>query len=136
MELVNRPQTKEEREAVKQSFNEFWRQLQEESVYILMPERIKGARRFVALAKELSEAYGIDMDIWEKSYFIQVDLHLYCASYPTELTQRVAELFCLCDRVPFIHPAPGARRFYPFSGLLHPPILPVRAADEWMTPLH
>ena len=98
MELINRSQTKEEREAAKQSFNEFWRQLQEESVYILMPERIKGARRFVALAKELSEAYGIDMDIWEKSYFIQVDLHLYCASYPTELTQRVAELFCLCDR--------------------------------------
>lgn len=98
MELISRPQTKEEREAAKQSFNEFWRQFQEERVYVLMPERIKGARRFVALAEELSEAYGIDMDIWEKSYFIQVDLHLCCASYPTELTRRVAELFCLCDR--------------------------------------
>ena len=63
MELINRPQTKEDREAAKQSFNEFWRRLQEESVYVLMPERIKGARRFAALAEELSEAYGIDMDI-------------------------------------------------------------------------
>lgn len=98
MDLLHEPQPEEEREAAKQSFNEFWRRLQKESVYVLIPERIKDARRFVALAEELSEIYGIDMDIWEKSHFIQVDLHLRCASYSAGLTRRVAELFSLCDR--------------------------------------
>lgn len=96
-QLKNITQTEEDKASAEKSLNEFWRRMREERVYILMPERIEEGRRFVALAKELSELYEIDMDIWEKSYFIEVDLHLCCASYPPGLTRRIVELFNLCD---------------------------------------
>lgn len=63
-----------------------------------MPERLKECRRFIELAKDLSQRYEIDMDIWEKSYFIKVDLHLRHCSFPGLFTRRLAELFNMCDK--------------------------------------
>lgn len=109
VKLLNTPQTEEEKNSAKRSFAGFWRCMKEETVYIPMPERIKASRYFIERAKELSEVYELDMDIWEKPYFIQVDLHLRCAAYTTGLTRRVAELFSLCDQFhSFIQPqGPG-----------------------------
>jgi hypothetical protein len=97
-ELMDRPQTEEERKEVEQSFTEFMRRIDEESVFVLMPDRIEKSRRFIELAKELSQRYEVSMDIWEKTYFIQVDLHLCCASYPGPMTRQFAELFNMCDK--------------------------------------
>ena len=76
----------------------------EETVYQPIPERQRLAQKFIAMAKDLSEAYDIDIDIRQKEYFIEVNLHLYCASYPGELTKMFARLFDMCDRFSsFIH---------------------------------
>ena len=84
MEIIHTQQSAEERATTKKSFNEFL--------------RIDRGKHFVALAIELSKKYEIDIDIWQKSYFIEVNLHLFCSSYPSELTRYIAELFTLCDR--------------------------------------
>lgn len=70
----------------------------EETVYQPIPERQELGQKFIAMAKELSEAYDIDIDIRQKGYFIEVNLHLYCTSYPSELTKMFARLFGMCDR--------------------------------------
>lgn len=80
-----------------ESLQEFWQRM-EETVYQPIPERQELGQKFIAMAKELSEAYDIDIDIRQKEYFIEVNLHLYCASYPGELTKMFAQLFDMCDR--------------------------------------
>lgn len=80
-----------------ESLHEFWRHM-EEIIYRPIPERQEQGQKFIVMAKELSEAYGIDIDIRQKKYFIEVNLHLYCASYPDELTKMFARLFGMCDR--------------------------------------
>ena len=75
-----------------------FRRRMEETVYQPIPERQRLAQKFIAMAKDLSEAYDIDIDIRQKEYFIEVNLHLYCASYPGELTKMFARLFDMCDR--------------------------------------
>lgn len=80
-----------------ESLQEFWRHM-EETVYHPIPGRQEQGQKFIATAKELSEAYGIDLDIRQKEYFIEVNLHLYCASYSDELTKMFAQLFNMCDR--------------------------------------
>ena len=80
-----------------ESLQEFWRHM-EETVYQPIPERQELGKKFIAMAKELSEAYDIDIDIRQKGYFIEVNLHLYCTSYPSELTKMFARLFGMCDR--------------------------------------
>ena len=80
-----------------ESLQEFWRHM-EETVYQPIPERRELGQKFIAMAKELSEAYDIDIDIRQKEYFIEVNLHLYYASYPGELTKMFARLFDMCDR--------------------------------------
>lgn len=97
-ELIIQPQSKEEMEGAEKSLQEFWRRITEESVFVPMPERLKECRRFIELAKDLSQRYEIDMDIWEKSYFIKVDLHLRHCSFPGPFTRRFAELFNMCDK--------------------------------------
>ena len=98
MEIIHTQQSAEERATTKKSFDEFLRRIETESTYVLIPERIDRGKHFVALAIELSQKYEIDIDIWQKSYFIEVNLHLFCSSYPSELTRYIAELFTLCDR--------------------------------------
>ena len=80
-----------------ESLQEFWRRM-EETVYCPIPGRQEQGQKFIAVAKELSETYDIDIDIQQKEYFIEVNLHLYCASYPGELTKMLAQLFNMCDR--------------------------------------
>lgn len=75
-----------------------FRRHMEETVYQPIPGRQELGQKFIAMAKELSEAYDIDIDIRQKEYFIEVNLHLYCASYPGELTKMFAQLFDMCDR--------------------------------------
>ncbi len=92
LEEMEQPQTGEELEEAEHSFAEFVRRMAEESVFVLMADRIEKSRRFIELAKELSQRYEIDIDIWEKSYFIQVNLHLCYGSYPGPMTRQFAEL--------------------------------------------
>ena len=82
MEIIHTQQSAEERVTTKKSFDEFLRRIETESTYVLIPERIDRGKHFVALAIELSQKYEIDIDIWQKSYFIEVNLHLFCSSYP------------------------------------------------------
>ena len=98
MEIIHTQQSAEERATTKKSFDEFLRRIETESTYVLIPERIDRGKHFVALAIELSQKYEIDIDIWQMSYFIEVNLHLFCSSYPSELTRYIAELLTLCDR--------------------------------------
>lgn len=92
------PQTPEKRKAAKESFREFMRKLREESTYIPIPGAEEKARLFSALAKRLSQTYELDIDIEQQPYFVCVNFHLYCASYPGGMTRAFSELFSLCDQ--------------------------------------
>ena len=82
---------------VEKALEQFW-QRQKEVRYVRIPRRRKKQERFIRLAKELSKEFQIDMDIRKRPYFIEVDLHFYCAVYPERLARRFAQLFRLCDR--------------------------------------
>ena len=71
MEIIHTQQSAEEQATTKKSFDEFLRRIETESTYVLIPERIDRGKHFVALAIELSKKYEIDIDIWQKSYFIE-----------------------------------------------------------------
>lgn len=91
-------ETPEEREAAEKSFREFLRKIRDESVYEPIPGAEEKARQFIARAKKLSQVYELDIDIERRSYYVTVDLHLYCSSYPGRMTRDFAELFNLCDQ--------------------------------------
>lgn len=90
------PQTEEERAATQASWNKFCRRLQER-VYIPIPGREELSQQFIALAKELSQVYELDIDILKGPYSVEVNLHFYCAFYPDDMTRRFAKLFSMCD---------------------------------------
>lgn len=98
MELIHTQKSEEEQASSQKSFDEFLHRIETESTYVPMPERIKFSKHFIALAIELSEKYKIDIDVWQKPYFIEVNLHLFCSCFPSEPTRYFAELFTLCDR--------------------------------------
>lgn len=88
-----------------ESGEKYWRIVDEKSVFVPRPECEGPARQFIALAKELSRSYEIDIDIRQKAYYVEVDLHLYCSVYPRELTFMIARLITMSDRMSsFIFP--------------------------------
>lgn len=90
------PQTEEKQAETKAALNEFWHRFHER-VYIPIPGREELSQQFIALAKELSQAYELDMDILKGPYSVEVNLHFYCAFYPDEMTHQFAKLFSMCD---------------------------------------
>lgn len=88
--------TTREREESQAALNEFWRRFHER-VYIPIPGREELRQQFISLAKELSQAYEIDIDILNDPYSVEVNLHLYCAFYPDDMTRQIAKLFSMCD---------------------------------------
>ena len=102
-----------ELEAVKKtplwaSFQEYLRRLEEDSVYVLRPDKLAGCRRFLSLAQTLSQEYRIDMDITEYGDSVCVDLHLYYDVYEGERKRILCQLLDLCDSVHSFrfHPGP------------------------------
>ncbi len=93
--LLQRSITEAEMEETEKALAQFKKRLQKERVYIQLPERQKKGNRFIAIAKEFSKRYQVDIDIKRKSFFIEVSLHLYCATYPANMTHRLSELLRL-----------------------------------------
>lgn len=87
MEIIHTQQSAEERATTKKSFDEFLQPYRDRKHLRPDTRTIDRGKHFVALAIELSQKYEIDIDIWQKSYFIEVNLHLFCSSYPSELTR-------------------------------------------------
>ena len=85
--------------ALPASSGEFLRKIEESSVYVLRPDKWKGRRRFIDLAKQFSLTYRIDMDIREHEHFISVILYLFHSVYTGEGKRMLTELVDLCDRV-------------------------------------
>lgn len=92
------PPSKKETTNAEASLQKFRHRVNEESIYVPKPGREKESQRFITLAKELSDLYEVDIDVIQKSYFVEVDFHLYCSTYPSDFTRRLAELFNMCDR--------------------------------------
>ena len=76
-------------------------QLQKNRVFVLHPDKVKESQRFIALAKEFSAAYEIDMDIEEHDFFVLVDMYLYCSSYSDESKQMLSTLLNMADEISF-----------------------------------
>ena len=95
--IMSEEPTPTARKSDEEFLKELWQHM-DETVYKPIPERQEQGQRFITLAKELSEAYEIDIDIRQKEYFIEVNLHMYCSYYPGELTRMFAKLFSMCDR--------------------------------------
>lgn len=85
--------------ALPPSSSEFFRKIEESSVYVLRPDKWKGRRRFIDLAKRFSLTYRIDMDIKEYEHSISVILYLFHSVYAGEGKRMLTELVALCDRV-------------------------------------
>ncbi len=83
------------------TFEEFLREVRENSVYVPKPDKLQNRQRFIDLAKQLSLDYGIDMDITEYDHFISANLHLYCGAYTGTLKDMLSGLLNLCDRICF-----------------------------------
>ena len=58
---------------------------------------LKQAPRFIALAKELSEAYRVDMDIAAEQHRIVVNIYLTESYYPSDFARITAQLINMCD---------------------------------------
>lgn len=82
-------------------FEEFLREVRENSVYVPRPDKLQNRQRFIDLAKQLSLDYEIDMDIKEHDHFISVNLHLYCGAYTGTCKDMLSGLLDLCDRICF-----------------------------------
>lgn len=97
-------QTEAEQAEVKAKFQELLRMIQEESVYIVKPERIAGTGPLIRLAKRISETFEIDMDIIRGSGQITVNLYLFCAAFPKEFLTAFSELLRRCDMLSVFTP--------------------------------
>ena len=93
-------------EAVQASFQQFLRRM-EQAVYEPDPEKAAGSREFIALAKDLSESFQVDMDILDRGTFLQADLYLDCAVFLEEMTHMLGQLIRMSDRMSFS--LPGTR---------------------------
>lgn len=56
----------------KLTFEEFLQRMQQDYIYILLPQRILAAKKFVAKAIEISELYEIDIKIVKRFSYISV----------------------------------------------------------------
>lgn len=92
---------KTEKTASLPSSKDFIEQLQKNRVFVLRPDKVKESQRFIALAKEFSEVYEIDMDIEEHDFFVLVDMYLYCSSYADESKQMLSTLLNMADEISF-----------------------------------
>lgn len=97
-QILQRSQTEKDIEKTEKALARFKQRFQKNQVYILLPERQKKGKRFVALAKEFSQRYEVDIDIKKKPFLLEVSLHLYCATYPENMTHRLSDLLHMCDR--------------------------------------
>ena len=89
--------TAKEEAETERSLQDFWRRMKNETHRVLMPERVEPSQQFIQLAKELAEAHEIDVDIWEKSYLIRVDLTFHTSLYPAPVARDLAKLLNMCD---------------------------------------
>lgn len=89
------------------SFEEHLRELEENIVYVLRPDKVDGRQRFIDLAKQLSLDCEIDMDIWEYDDQISVNLYLYCCNYTGAAKDMFSELLTLCDCVSILRNLAG-----------------------------
>ena len=67
--------------------------------YEPIPGQAEKAQEFIALAKEFSEEYEIDIDIRRSPYSVEVSLHFYCMAWSKDMTRRFARLFNMCDNL-------------------------------------
>ena len=89
--------TAEEKAETERSLADFWRRVKNETHRVLMPERVEPSQQFIQLAKELAEAHKIDIEIWEKAYFIQVNLLFHSSLYAAPVARDLAKLLNMCD---------------------------------------
>ena len=89
--------TEEEAAETQRSLANFWRRMKNETHRVLMPERVEPSQQFIQLAKELAEAHEIDIEIWEKSYFIRVDLMFHTSLYAAPVARDLAKILNMCD---------------------------------------
>lgn len=98
LELPDNEYTAEDKISPSQKF---MRMMCDDCVHIINPTQIKAAPRFISRAKELSQTYEIDIDIFEDFYNIQVLLHIYCGQYTCAFAHGIAELLNMSNNVCF-----------------------------------
>lgn len=77
------------------SFDEFMKRVYQDTVYWLLPERVKTAKEFINRAIELSEMYEIDAEIIEHDTNITVDYFFdgcACMGFLKELIQYADDI--------------------------------------------
>ncbi len=68
------------------------------SRFELREERVEGGRRLVKLAQDLSEWYGIDIDIEQRAYYIEIRFSGLGGPYPKDFCREFVRLLEMCDR--------------------------------------
>lgn len=87
-----------------ESFDQFYKNMCEKTVYILNPKKKKRSILFIELAKKVSVDGEIDIDIIEYPYHITARLYIECACYILAENYELAELLSLSDSICFWEP--------------------------------
>lgn len=91
-------------EETRDRLNRMFQRLLYEDCYVPNPQRIAWSKKFVALAIKLSSEFEIDMDIYENSHCVSVDLYLTCTAFMGDMKDMFAELVKMCDDVSLFLP--------------------------------
>ena len=79
------------------SYEQFCKLYEENSEYVIIPQKAKRRQRFIDIAMELSSVYEIDMDIVVYPYYVQVEIYANDATYTRHLKSLYAELAVMSD---------------------------------------
>ena len=68
------------------------------STLVLQEERVEGCRQFQWEALAFSERYGVDVNILQRTYYVEVCFNGLGGCYPREFSADFAKLMGMCDR--------------------------------------
>lgn len=87
-----------------QTGDDFIRHIEEESEWVLIPERLKRKDLFIHLAKTLSKTYEIDTDIYQNSGGITANIYIEPSLVSGQLKNLFSHLVELADELSFFIP--------------------------------
>lgn len=111
LEALNLPMSEEEKKRAQASFEKLLREERESTVYVEKPGAEERERRFIRLAKQLSEKCEIDMDITRYPGYIGVTLHLFAVPFFSDFTSLFSRLVRLCDYMDILPEKNGPNDF-------------------------
>ena len=89
------------------TLEEYMRQADENSVYVIRPDRIEKAKVLIEASKQFAGCYEIGIDIVDHKFFCSVMLYITVAMFASVQKTELTNLLALSDEVSFDVPDQG-----------------------------